>query len=118
LKRSAALGRIDLDQLSYTPDLLEHQITAPNWGEAVVEALVPLLYLYPTEEELEELYSAVEDELEDWDPLAEAEQDEAEEPEDEDEDRADEGSPSNRPDDDEGGKVIPFTPNSPKSDKE
>lgn len=54
---------------------------APGWGEVVAEAFVPLLHLYPTEEDLEEIYESIDDRLgfdDDDDELAELELLEAE----------------------------------------
>ena len=64
-KLSAAqkAGDLDLEQHGWTLELLESRIMAPGWGEIVAEAFVPLLHLYPTEEDLEEIYDSIDDGL-------------------------------------------------------
>lgn len=69
IQEASRAGRLDLEQHGYTMDLLSEQCEAPAIGQVVAEALVPLPYLYPTEEELDEFYASIDDELGDWELL-------------------------------------------------
>jgi len=95
-------GELDFEALDRTVELFEGRVHAEGWGERIAEVLLPVLYLYPTSEELEEFYESLEEDLGDLWELMGVEEDEEDGDGDEDEDEEDGGEPSN------GGKVIPF----------
>ncbi len=105
----SASGELDFEALERTQELFDGRVHAEGWGERIGEVLLPVLYLYPTSEELEEFYESLEEDLGDlWDLMGIDEDDEddedgedGEDGEDDDEDDGDRGP-------DHGGKVIPF----------
>ena len=60
-------GDLDIESLGYTYELFEEQVTSSNWGEIIAEIFVPIVYLYPTDAQLEELYDQIEEDMDDWD---------------------------------------------------
>lgn len=116
LRDAFSSGSLDLEKHGFTEELLEHQVYSPGWGQNIAEALVPVAFLYPTEEELEDLYSTLEEDMVDWDPL----DDEVPGPESDDMDEEKEPfDVSKEPaTSSEQGKVIPFTLNHDKREKE
>lgn len=97
----AARGELDFEALDRTAELFEARVCSEGWGERIGEVLLPVLYLYPTSEELEEFYESLEEDLGDlWDLMGVDEDGDEEEDEDDDDDDGD--------DPNHGGKVIPF----------
>jgi len=63
LKESSDSGSLDLETLNLTWDLLEGRMEMPGWGETLQETFIPLLHLYPTDMELDDLYSTIQDDF-------------------------------------------------------
>jgi hypothetical protein len=64
----ARAGSLDLEAHERTLELLQGRITNDGWGERLAESLLPVAYLYPTNDELEEFYESLEEDLGDlWD---------------------------------------------------
>lgn len=98
-----AEARLDFEAHDHTAELFQSRVTEAGWGERLVEALLPVIYLYPSNEELEEFYGSLEEDLGDlWDLMDQ----EADEEEDEEAERS--GTEDGPDDPSEGGKVIPF----------
>lgn len=94
-------GELDLESLDRTVELFESRVSEPGWGERFHETFMPVLFLYPTSEELEEFYESLEEDLGEFWDLMGLEESNGEPDEDDsgdDEDDEPEG----------GGKVIPF----------
>ena len=96
-------GELDFEALDRTAELFEGRVHAEGWGERIGEVMLPVLYLYPTSEELEEFYESLEEDLGDLWELMGIDEDEDDEDEDEDEEEDDDGDEPS-----DGGKVIPF----------
>ncbi|MDY0003090.1 MAG: hypothetical protein RBU30_17455 [Polyangia bacterium] len=99
----AAEGALDLEAHERTSELFASRVLDEGWGKGVIESLLPVIYLYPSNEELEEFYASLEEDLGDlWDLMnMDADGDLPKEPDgdvnlDESDDPA------------SGGKVIPF----------
>jgi hypothetical protein len=61
-------GTLDLESYDRTPELFQSRVANDGWGERLAESLLPVAYLYPTNEELEEFYESLEEDLGDlWD---------------------------------------------------
>ncbi len=118
IRKAEHSGKLTLETFGYTIDLFEDQVSSPAYGETVGEILVPVVFLYPTDEQLDELYETVgkemDDFLEDW-------------PETDWDDDLDEPPPQPKPRRKprpkgkphlSKGKVIPFRPKDPDKDKE
>ncbi len=103
LREQHGEGRLDLEAHDRTLELVESRMTSDGWGERLAESLLPVAYLYPTNEELEEFYESLEEDLADfWDLMT---------LEDEEDDPPDGGNDGGLPGEGEGpsgGKVIPF----------
>lgn len=101
----SARGEIDLEAVDRTAELFEGRVRSEGWGERIGEVMLPVLYLYPTSEELEEFYESLEEDLGDlWELMGIDDEDDGEDGEDDgdDEDEDDGDEPF------DGGKVIPF----------
>lgn len=102
-------GELDFEALDRTAELFEGRVHSEGWGERIGEVMLPVLFLYPTSEELEEFYESLEEDLGDlWDLMG---IDEDEEHDEDDEDGEDDSDSDDEDDGDEpsdGGKVIPF----------
>jgi len=66
MTKATKSGDLDMESMGYTYGLFEEQATSSNWGEIVAEILVPIVYLYPTDAQLEELYDQIEEDMDDW----------------------------------------------------
>ncbi len=140
LRTACKAGHLDPEKFGYTWELLSTRVRSPDWGDTVAEAFIPLLELYPTEEELEELYASIEDSiddegLEDFEDFEDFEDpaalerledemirdmDEMLENNGKNEDHGDKESNTTRPGGKggKGGKVIPFPPNNGSNKKD
>ncbi|MFH2007827.1 MAG: hypothetical protein ABI333_14690 [bacterium] len=98
---SAERGELNLEALDRTRELFESRIRDEGWGERVAEGMLPVLYLYPTGEELEEFYESLEEDLGDLWELMGIDDDDHDELDDDSDEDDDDGPPH-------GGKVIPF----------
>ena len=127
LKKSYDNGSLDLEQWDLTWELLQSRMEMPGWGDAMREAFIPLLHLYPTDMELDDLYSSIEEDFgilgeelvpEEWDDLAQIQEEIEEELRDSLEgDFAEiEGRPEDRPATNDDGE-SPFRPSRRKERK-
>jgi len=101
----AGKGELDLEAMERTAELFEGRVRGEGWGERIGEVMLPVLYLYPTSEEIEEFYESLEEDLGDlWDLMG------VDEDEVDGEDDADDGEDGEDDGDEpsDGGKVIPF----------
>jgi len=98
---SSERGELNLEALERTRELFESRLREEGWGERVAEGMLPVLYLYPTGEELEEFYESLEEDLGDLWELMGIDDEELDELDDDIEEDDDDGPPH-------GGKVIPF----------
>ncbi len=117
IRKAVQTGKVDLEALGHTMELVEDRMTSPAWGEIVGEILVPVVYLYPTDEQLEEVYESIGMEMNDY--LSDELDDDWDEFDWNDEDPRPDPRPSpkkkKRPspqkkDSRPGAKVIPFRP--------
>jgi hypothetical protein len=110
LLEMSARGELDFEALDRTAELFEGRVRAEGWGERIGEVMLPVLYLYPTSEEIEEFYESLEEDLGDlWDLMGVDEDGDGDDDDDDDGDE-DDGEDGEEDGDEpsDGGKVIPF----------
>lgn len=101
ISRLARSGELDLEATGRTLPLVQGRIRSEGLGDRLAEGMVPIVFLYPTTEELEEFYESIEEDLgAQWEGVDDEEQDS----DDDDGDDLSDGAPT----DSEGGKVLPF----------
>ncbi len=96
LRKASRTGDLDLERHGYTIELLHDELRADYWGENLQAAHIPVLFLYPTAEEIEE----IEDFLFG-----------AEDPDDWEEEWEEDEAPGEELREGGWGRVIPFPPN-------
>jgi hypothetical protein len=69
IENASKTGNLDLEKHGYTLELLVDGVQAPHIGQTLREVLLPLVFLYPTEDDLDDLYATIDEELGDWESI-------------------------------------------------